>query len=140
MSLEFIIIPYNEECSLYAQKVKEAIISVIPASIQINYEYDVPLARKLTKYKREGYDIITLKEADIENNTLCIRYSDINLCPEKLSIEDLQELIRGYYDKNNTADKEKKEEDEKEEDEKEEDKKEEDKKEEESEGKGCVIM
>lgn len=98
MSLEFIIIPYNEECALYAQKVKEAIISVIPASIQINYEYDIPLARKLTKYKREGYDIITVSDGDIENNTLCIRYSDSNLRPEKLSIEDLQELIRGYYD------------------------------------------
>ncbi len=98
MSVEFIIIPVDPEAESYANTIKSHITSIINNDVMIDTNYSSPLTKKLIKYKKKHYNIITITGESVKDQTLNIRYGEKGLKPEMLSLDDFIELIKSYYD------------------------------------------
>jgi len=98
MSVEFIIIPVDPEAESYANTIKSHITSIINNEVMIDTNYSSPLTKKLIKYKKKHYNIITITGESVKDQTLNIRYGEKGLKPEMLSLDDFIELIKSYYD------------------------------------------
>ncbi len=98
MSVEFIIIPVDPEAETYANTIKSHITSIINNEVMIDTNFSSPLTKKLIKYKKKHYNIITITNESVKDQTLNIRYGEKGLKPEMLSLDDFIELIKSYYD------------------------------------------
>ena len=107
MSLSFAIVPFLRSHNSYAyelqNKIKNNIISYV--DVDVDTEYDAPLSLRITGWKRQEYNVITIDDDYINNNTIIVRCFDKGSKPEEYDVDDFIELIASFEDTNQSETK-----------------------------------
>lgn len=102
MSLSFAILPFLRSHNSYAyelkNKIKNNIISYV--DVDVDTEYDAPLSLRISGWKRKEYNVITIDDDYINNNTIIVRCFDKGSRPEEYDVDDFVELISSFEDTN----------------------------------------
>jgi hypothetical protein len=95
MSLEFVIIPLTNTMESNAYDIKNKLISSINHAIhiEIDQNYSFPISSRISKWKKNEFDIITIDHEFTETNTIVVRFSDKNSRPKAMSLEEFIDLV-----------------------------------------------
>jgi len=106
MSLEFVIIPMTKNFENVAFDIKNKLNNSVKLSvtIEIDTNYNNSLQNRITKWKKQEYDIITIDQDFIETNSIVIRFSDKGSKAKTMELEEFIELVSSFEeDENNNS-------------------------------------
>jgi hypothetical protein len=100
MSIEFAIIPVVQQFEEQAYVIKNKIQSAVKlnTSIEVDTEYSSPLTSRISIWKKKEYDIITIDQDFIENNSIVVRFSDKGSRPKTMELEEFIDLVVSFED------------------------------------------
>lgn len=105
MSLEFVIIPIKQNHEDYADDIVAMMRHNIKHIMHIQYDkfYDKSLSARLSKWKKDECDVITVDGEYAENNTIVVRFSDKGSNPEKMSLLEFIDIVSSFEDDENKS-------------------------------------
>lgn len=100
MSLEFIIIPINKLflAPAYDIQTKIKIAAKINTYILVDTDFDIPFNKRINKWKKNEFNVISLDEEYNESNTVVVRLFDKGTRAQAMEIEELIQLIESFDD------------------------------------------
>ena len=98
MSLEFVIIPVTHHFENVAHDIKEKLQSSVKLSIliEIDSNYNSSLTSRISKWRKNIYDIITIDQDFIETNNIIVRFSDKGSKATVMQLEEFIDLVSSF--------------------------------------------
>lgn len=100
MSLEFIIIPINKLFLAPAYDIQTKIKNAAKFNtyILVDTDFDIPFNKRINKWKKNEFNVISLDEEYNESNTVVVRLFDKGTRAQAMEIEELIQLIESFDD------------------------------------------
>lgn len=106
MSLEFAIIPititFVSAAYTIESKLKDNV--KLDMSITIDTNYEQSFTSRINKWKKQGYDIITIDTDYDESNSIVVRFSDKGSRAQSMEVEEFIDLVASFEDETNHND------------------------------------
>jgi len=103
MSLEFAIIPITNTFLSAAytiqSKLKENV--KLEMSITIDTNYNTQLSTRINKWKKEGYNVVTIDSDFDESNSIVVRIFGKGTRAQSMEVEEFIDLVASFEDETN---------------------------------------
>ena len=106
MSLEFAIIPITDTFVSAAYTIQSKLKDNVKLemSITIDTNYEQSFISRINKWKKQGYDIITIDSDFDESNSIVVRFSDKGSRAQSMEVEEFIDLVASFEDETNHND------------------------------------
>jgi hypothetical protein len=108
MSLDFAIIPFNENYLAVAKDIETKLTNAtkLKLNLVIDDNYDQTFISRMNKWKKMEYDIVGIDQYYEEYNCVVVRFSDKDSKPQNMEINDFIELIASFDDEDDVGEAE----------------------------------
>lgn len=100
MSLEFAIIPITDLGISAAHDIQTKLKNNVKLelTITIDTNYATQINTRINKWKKQGYDVVTIDDDYKESKTVVVIFSDKGSRPQIMEVDEFVELVSSYED------------------------------------------
>lgn len=98
MTIEIVIIPVSKsfEDSAYDIRSKLTNSVKIPIRTDIDNNYDIPLNKRISKWRKNDYDIVIIDKDFTDSETIVVRFGGKGTKAKKMDVSVFIELVSSY--------------------------------------------
>ena len=106
MSLDFVIIPVTKTLENSAYNIRNKLNSAvkIPITIDLDINYKFPLNNRISKWRKNHYDIVVVDHDFPESNTVMVRFLDKGSRSKKMNLDVFIDLVTSFEDSDRGTD------------------------------------
>ena len=107
MSLEFAIIPITDSFISAAYDIQTKLKNNVNVdlTITIDTNYTTQINSRINKWKKQGYDVVTIDDDYKETKSIVVIFSDKGSRSQVMEVDEFVELVASYEDEEDKTEK-----------------------------------